>query len=144
MATHSSIPAWRVPLTEGLGGLQSWGRKESHTTERLIQMIHITYFKHDALLFFKCVRMCLWWRTPGGSDGKGSACSAEAGFDLLVGKIPWRREWQPLQYSCLENPMDREELAVYSPRCRKESDTTEWLTISLHFLNDTKYIAKIL
>ena len=24
-----------------------------------------------------------------------------------VGKIPWRRAWQPLQYSCLENPMDR-------------------------------------
>ena len=25
-----------------------------------------------------------------------------------VGKIPWRRKRQPLQYSCLENPMDRE------------------------------------
>ena len=23
-------------------------------------------------------------------------------------KIPWRRQWLPLQYSCLENPMDRE------------------------------------
>ena len=22
-------------------------------------------------------------------------------------KIPWRRKWQPLQYSCLGNPMDR-------------------------------------
>ena len=21
-------------------------------------------------------------------------------------KIPWRREWQPIQYSCLENPME--------------------------------------
>ena len=29
--------------------------------------------------------------------------------DLLpwVGKMPWRRESSPLQYSCLENPMDR-------------------------------------
>ena len=27
---------------------------------------------------------------------------------FLVGKIPWRRECNPLQYSCLENPMDRE------------------------------------
>ena len=25
-----------------------------------------------------------------------------------VRKIPWRRKWQPLQYSCLGNPMDRE------------------------------------
>ena len=31
------------------------------------------------------------------------------GFDLWVRKIPWRRKSYPLQYSCLENPMDREE-----------------------------------
>ena len=29
------------------------------------------------------------------------------GLELQVRKIPWRRKWQPLQYSCLENPMDR-------------------------------------
>ena len=28
-------------------------------------------------------------------------------FDPWVGKIPWRSKWQPLQYSCLENSMDR-------------------------------------
>ena len=29
-------------------------------------------------------------------------------FNPWVGKIPWRRKWQAtLQYSCLENPMDR-------------------------------------
>ena len=27
-------------------------------------------------------------------------------FDPWVRKIPWRRKWQPLQYSCLKNPMD--------------------------------------
>ena len=136
MATHSSIPAWRAPWTEGLGRLQSWGRKESDTTERLTQMIHITYFKHDALLFFKCVRMCLWWRTPGGSDGKGSACSAEAGFDLLVGKIPWRREWQPLQYSCLENPMDRgvgSLQSTVSQRVRHNWVTNDFTTFSQRY-----------
>ena len=35
MATHSTILAWRIPWTEELGGLQSTGRKESDTTERL-------------------------------------------------------------------------------------------------------------
>ena len=35
MATYSSILAWRIPWTEELGGLQSMGRKESDTTERL-------------------------------------------------------------------------------------------------------------
>ena len=28
-------------------------------------------------------------------------------FDPWVGKIPWRREWHPTLYSCLENSMDR-------------------------------------
>ena len=36
MATHSSILAWRIPWTEGLGGLQSTGCKESDTTEWLL------------------------------------------------------------------------------------------------------------
>ena len=51
---------------------------------------------------------------PGVSDSKESACNAgDLGADLLVGKIPWRREWlgegsgYPLQYSCLENSMDK-------------------------------------
>ena len=35
-ATHSSIPAWRIPWTEEPGGLQSMGSKESDRTERLL------------------------------------------------------------------------------------------------------------
>ena len=35
MATHSSILAWRIPWMAELGGLQSTGRKELDTTERL-------------------------------------------------------------------------------------------------------------
>ena len=35
MATHSSILAWRIPRTEGPGGLQSTGSQKSDTTERL-------------------------------------------------------------------------------------------------------------
>ena len=36
MATQVSILAWRIPCIEEPGGLQSWGGKESDTTERLI------------------------------------------------------------------------------------------------------------
>ena len=28
-------------------------------------------------------------------------------FDPWVRKIPWRRQWQPNQYSCLEKSIDR-------------------------------------
>ena len=45
-------------------------------------------------------------------------------FDTWVRKIPWRRKWQPLQYSCLENPWQRS-LVGYSPYDHTELDTTE-------------------
>ena len=35
MATHSSTLAWRIPWTEGPGGLQSMGSRGSDTTEQL-------------------------------------------------------------------------------------------------------------
>ena len=35
MATHSSIFAWKIPWTEGPGGLQSMGSQESDMTEQL-------------------------------------------------------------------------------------------------------------
>ena len=35
MATHSSIPAWRIPWTEEPGGYSPQGSKELDTTERL-------------------------------------------------------------------------------------------------------------
>ena len=46
-----------------------------------------------------------------GASGKEPACQCrrckEHGFNPWVGKIPWRRACNPLQYSCLENPIDR-------------------------------------
>ena len=39
MATHSSILAWRIPWTEKPGELQSMGRKEQDTTERLTLLL---------------------------------------------------------------------------------------------------------
>ena len=35
LASHSSALAWKIPWTEGPGGLQSMGLLESDTTERL-------------------------------------------------------------------------------------------------------------
>ena len=48
------------------------------------------------------------------------------------GKIPWRRAWEPLQYSCLENHHGQRSLAGYSPRGHKALDTTEPLSAAWH------------
>ena len=52
--------------------------------------------------------LCSKWGFPGGSDGKESACNA-GDFDLIpgLGRSPGGRNGNPLQCSCLENPMDR-------------------------------------
>ena len=39
--------------------------------------------------------------------GKNPPAMEETWFDPWVGKSPWRREWQPCQYSGMENSMDR-------------------------------------
>ena len=45
---------------------------------------------------------------PGSSDGKEPACSAgDLGSIPGLGRSPGGRHGKPLQYPCLENPMDR-------------------------------------
>ena len=48
---------------------------------------------------------------PGGLDSKESACNAgdtgDAGSVPGPGRSPGERNGNPLQYSCLGNPMDR-------------------------------------
>ena len=52
--------------------------------------------------------MYLFWGFSGGSDGKESACNAgDLGLIPGVGRSPEERSGYPLQYSCLENPVDR-------------------------------------
>ena len=45
---------------------------------------------------------------PGGSEVKASACNAgDLGSIPGLGRSPGEENGNPLQYSCLENPMDR-------------------------------------
>ena len=87
-------------------------------------------------------------RFPGSSDGKESACNA--GYlgrkDSWVGKIPWRRAWQPTPVFLLGEFHGQRSLAGYSPWSRKDSDTTGQLTVSLSLsllrflsLKDSRY-----
>ena len=63
---------------------------------------------------------------PGRSEGKASACSAGVpGFDPWVGKIPWRRKWQPTPVFLPGEFHGQRSLLGYSPWGRKELDMTE-------------------
>ena len=67
---------------------------------------------------------------PGASDGKEFACHVgDLGSIPGLGRSPGGGHGNPLQYSCLENPLGQRCLAGYSPRCGKESDMTEQLSM---------------
>ena len=107
MATHSSVLAWRIPGVEEPGGLPSMG---SHRVG------------HD-------------WSdlaAAAAADVQESGCNAgnlglipESGVSLGGGKS------YPLQYSCLENPVDSKawQATVHGIT---ESDTTKQLSTHTH------------
>ena len=70
---------------------QDWKRsKDQRMLKVLHNCTHLTHF-------------------PGGSAGRASACNVgDLGSILGLGRSPGEGIGNPLQYSCLENPMDRE------------------------------------
>ena len=67
---------------------------------------------------------------PGDSRGKEHTCQCRRcrrrGLDPWVRKISWRRKCNPLQYFCLENPMDRG-----AWRAIVHADTKSWTQLSV-------------
>ena len=58
--------------------------------------------------------------------------AGDAGLTPESGRSPGEGNDNLLQYSCLENPHGQRSLAGYSPRGRRESDTTETMTTILN------------
>ena len=59
----------------------------------------------------------------------------ETGFDSWVGKIPWRRRWQPTPALLLGKFHGWRSLVGYSPWGHKESDMTKQLHLNTwHYL----------
>ena len=87
MATHSSILAWKIPWTEEPVGYSPWGRKELDTTEPL----HFT---------------------SGSTGVENLPASAGAIGDVSSipgsGRSPREGNGNPVHYSYLGNPVDRE------------------------------------
>ena len=70
-------------------------------------------------------------RLPWWLSSKEPACQCRTHkrlrFEPWVGKIPGEGNGNPLQYSCLENPMDWGAWRAAVHGVTKESDTIEWL-----------------
>ena len=63
---------------------------------------------------------------PGSVGGKEPACQCRRHlFDPWVGKIPWRRAWQPTPLFLPRESHGQRSLVGYSPWGHKELDMTE-------------------
>ena len=66
---------------------------------------------------------------PGGTSGKEPTCQCRrhkrSWFHPWVGKVLWRRKWQPTPIFLPGESHGQRSLAGYSPWGHKESDTTE-------------------
>ena len=68
-----------------------------------------------------CVSAVQWelvkfWGFPGGSDNKESVCNAgRPRFTPWVGKIPWRRKWEPTRVFLPGEVHGQRSLLGYSP-----------------------------
>ena len=73
-----------------------------------------------------CFEYCLWLHGfPGGTSGKESACQCRRHRRCMinpwVGKIPWRRVWQPTPVLLPGESNGQRSLTGYIPEGRKES-----------------------
>ena len=84
MAPHSSVLVWRIPGTAEPGGLPPMGsHRVGHDWSNLAA-------------------------AAGGLDSKEIVCNpGHPGLIPGAGRSPGEQNDYPLQYSCLENPMDR-------------------------------------
>ena len=126
MAPHSITFAWRIPWTEEPGRLQSMGSLELDTTERLHFHFSLSCVGEGNGNPLQC--SCLenprdggaWWAAVYGvaqsqtrlkrlSSSSSSQCRRYRSHSSIPGKgiLPREGNGNPLQYSSLENPMDR-------------------------------------
>ena len=108
MAIYSSILAWRIPWTEEPGRL--------HTVQGVAKS---WTWLSDFQFYFQVVLIV---KNPPANAGDTDSIPGSERF-------PSGRHGNPLQFSSLENPMDRGAWqATYSPWGHKASDTTERLS----------------
>ena len=136
MAPHSSTLAWKIPWTEEPGRLQSMGWLKSRTW---LSNFTFTFHFHALEKEMATHSSVLAWRIPGTGDPGGlpSMGSYRVGHDwsdlvaaaMGSGRPPGGGKGNPLQYSCLENPMDRGALWAMIHSVAKSQTQLKWLNM---------------
>ena len=91
--------------------------------DKTLGLVHLMI---QEFLLDPCCVLVLVQGLPDGSEDEESARNArDVGSIPGLGRSPGEGNGNPLQYSCLENPMDREEAGRLQFKGCKQLDTTE-------------------
>ena len=127
--------SWRLPSTVGPAA-------HPRTHVYLLILRAILYRHHPCVAFFcfllvspEVALISIFSLQPKGPSlvarmVKNPPAMQETVFNPWVGKIPWRREWQPTPVFWPGEFHELRSLVRYSPWGCKESDTTERSTLS--------------
>ena len=111
MATQSSVLAWRIPWTEESGRLQTMGFQEV----RHDWATSLSLFTSQVVLVVK--------NLPASAGDVGDVDSVPG-----PGRSPGGGDDNPLQSSCLENPMDRGAWWATVHRVAQSRTQLKWLS----------------
>ena len=112
---------WTLGVGDGQGGLaccDSWGHKQSDMTE-WVNGTHWTELSSSIFNVLRILNSVLYMSSINLHSHRQCTgfpflhihkrnCYLLSFFSLGDGHFNWRRAWQPIQYSCLENPVGRE------------------------------------
>ena len=84
-----------------------------------------THFMYTQIIYFNDCLLYFLNDSPIAQTVKNLPAMQETGFDPWVGKILWRRAWQPTPVFLRGESRGQRSLVGYSPWSSKESDTTE-------------------
>ena len=142
MAPHYSTLAWKIPWTEGPGRLQS------------LESLGVRHDWATSLYFFTFIHWRRKWQPtpvflPGESQGWGSlvgcrlwgrtesdmteAMQQQQQQSPILPFITRKGNGNPLQYSCLENPMDRAAWRAMVHGVAESQTGLKWLSTFLPF-----------
>ena len=114
--------SWEIPWTEKLVGCSPWShRSQTQLVSKPLPPPFSSGLGTLGSLFL------MWSRASQVELVVKSQCRRQEkpGFDPWVGKIPWRRAWQPTPVFLLRESHGQRSLEGYSPWGCREFDTTE-------------------
>ena len=106
------------------------------TWRKLCKLFKLSHHSSPRALVCRAFSVASGTTLLGFPGGKEPACQCRRhkrrGFNPWVGRIPWRKKWEPTPVFCLENSMNRGAWQAMVHGVAKKSDMTQLLNNKMY------------